>query len=185
MITGRLYINAFNRIRPYKIVQIAFSSTDVMLWFNKFRDHYNSFQVFDFGPPFTMSDFDCYNLTGISKSNFKHTTELLCTSNIKNSTNRSMRNAIGLFLTKLRIGVSNKVLTTMFQFSDRKAISRTLASVREAMVSNFVSQFLGFSHILSQQVIRNHSSSLTSQLLCEDPNTVVLIIDGTCLVTGR
>ena len=66
----------------------------------------------------------------------------------------------------------------MFQFSDSKAVLRTLASVHEAMMSNFVPQFLGFSYISDQQVIGNYSSPFNTQLLSEDQNTVILVIDG-------
>ena len=128
-----------------------------------------------------MSDIDCYNLTGLSKLNFEDLVKYLADSNIKHSFNRSLRNAVGLFLTKLRLGISNKVLTTIFQFSNPIAVSRTLTAIREAMVSNFVSYYLGFSHISRQAVIHNYSSPLATQLLTEQPNTAVLVIVGTYL----
>jgi hypothetical protein len=128
-----------------------------------------------------MPDTDCYNLTGISKSNFDHLIECLADSNIKHSFNRSIRNALGLFLTKLRLGISNKVLTTIFQFSNPKAVSRTLSTVRQAMLSEFVPRYLGFDNISRQDVINNYSSPLATKLLSEKPNTVVLVVDGTYL----
>ncbi len=100
---------------------------------------------------------------------------------MKDSSNRSIRNALGLFLTKLRLGVSNKVLTTMFQFSNPMAVSRTLATVRQAMLSNFVPRYLGFSSISRQEVINNHSSPLATRLLTDNQDTVVLVVDGTYL----
>jgi len=128
-----------------------------------------------------MSEDDCYNLTGISKSNFDHLIGLLVNSNIKNSFNRSIRNAVGLFLAKLRLGISNKVLTTIFQFSNPKAVSRTLSTVRQAMVSEFVPRYIGFNSITRQDVINNYSSPLATRLLSENPHALVLVIDGTYL----
>ncbi|CAF2730030.1 unnamed protein product [Rotaria sp. Silwood2] len=177
----RLRIDALNEIRPFKIAQTNFSSTDVITWFGKFRDYYNSTQHFDFDIPFIMSDFDCYNLTGISKLNFEHLIEFLTDSKIKHSSNRSLRNAVGLFLTKLRLGISNKVLTTIFQYSNAKAVSRTLVAVREVMISNFVPYYLGFNHISRQDVIYNHSSTLATRLLTHQPDTAILVVDGTYL----
>jgi hypothetical protein len=113
--------------------------------------------------------------------NFEHLIQLLTDSSIKHSSNRSFRNAVGLFLTKLRLGISNKVLTTVFQFANPQAVSRTLNAVRQAMLSNFVPRYLGFNHISRQDVIHNHSSPLATQLLTEQPNTAVLVIDGTYL----
>jgi hypothetical protein len=178
---GRLRPGAFDQVRPYKITNTSFSSTDVIIWFDLFRNHYNSFRYFDFDLPFTMSEVDCYNLTGISKLNFEHLIQLLGDSNINYSSNRSLRNAVGLFLTKLRLGVSNKVLTTIFQFSNSKAVSRTLTAVRQAMLLNFVPHYLGFDHVSRQDVINKHSSPLAQRLLSEKPDTVVLVIDGTYL----
>ena len=126
-----------------------------------------------------MSDEDCYNLTGISKSNFDHLVDMLANCNINNSSNRSIRNAIGLFLAKLRLGVSNKVLTTMFQYSNRKAVSRTLATVRQAMVSAFVPLYVGFNNITRYDVINRYSSPLATHLLSSNPQALVLVVDGT------
>ena len=178
---GRLRVDALYEIRPFKITQTDFSSTDVITWFSKFRDHYNFARYFDFDPPFLMTDVDCYNLTGISKSNFEYLIMFLANSNIKHSFNRSLRNAVGLFLTKLRLGISNKVLTTIFQFLNPKAVVRALTAVRQAMVTNFVPYYLGFSHISREAVIKEYSSPLATQLLTEQTNTAVLVIDGTYL----
>ena len=115
VLQGRLRPDAYNEIRPFQTTNTPFSSTDVIVWFDIFRNHYNSFRYFDFDLPFSMSDTDCYNLIALSKLNFDHLIQLLADSSIKNSSNRSFRNAVGLFLTKLRLGISNKVLTTIFQ----------------------------------------------------------------------
>ena len=76
-----------------------------------------------------MSDIDCYNLTGLSKLDFEDLIKYLADSNVRHSFNRPLRNTVGLFLKKLRLGISNKVLTTIFQFSNSKAVSRSLTAV--------------------------------------------------------
>ena len=176
---GRLRVDALGEVRSFKITQIDFSSTDVITWFSKFRDHYNVVRYFDFDPPFLMSHVNFYNLTGISKLNFEHLITFLANSNIKHSFNRSLRNAVGLFLTKLRLGISNKVLITIFQFSNPKAVARTLTAVLQAMVTNFVPYYLGFNHISRETVIKDYFSPLFTQLLTEQLNIAVLVIDGT------
>ena len=177
---GRLINDDLNQIRPREIIQISSSSSDILTWFDKFRNHYNSICYSDFDLPFAMSEFDCNNLTGITKLNFEHLIKLLVDSNIKHLSNRSLRNAIGL-LTKLRLGISNNVLTTIFQISNPKAVSRNITAVRQAMLTHFVLYYFGFNHISRQEVINNHSSPLVTQLLTGKPNTVVLVIDGTDL----
>ena len=125
-----------------------------------------------------MPDIDYYNITGISKLNFEHLTTFLSDSNIKHSFNRSLRNAVGLSLTKLRLRISNKILTNISQLSNHKAIARTLTAVGQAMVINFVLYYAVFSHISRETVIKEYSSSLATQLLTEQTNTAVLVIDG-------
>lgn len=181
ILDDRLKPDALNRIRPYQIVKSCFSSADVLTWFDKFRNQLNSMRFVNFDRPFAMSDVDCYNLTGITKSNFDHLMTTLINLNMRTSCNRSIRNAVGLFLTKLRLGISNKVLTTIFQFSNPKAVSRTLSAVREAMVSNFVPRYVGFNNITRQDIIDHHSSGLATRLLSADLNSVVLVVDGTYL----
>ncbi|CAF4394174.1 unnamed protein product, partial [Rotaria sordida] len=61
------------------------------------------------------------------------------------------------------------------------AVSRTLSTVREALSSEFVPQYLGFQSISRQDVINTYSPPLATRLLSEDMNTVVLVADGTYL----
>ncbi|CAF4172210.1 unnamed protein product, partial [Rotaria sordida] len=58
---------------------------------------------------------------------------------------------------------------------------RTLSTVREALSSEFIPQYLGFQSISRQDVINTYSSPLATRLLSEDMNTVVLVADGTYL----
>ena len=72
-------------------------------------------------------------------------------------------------------------MTSIFQFANPQAVSRTLSTARQAILSNFVPQYLGFNHISRRDVIHNHSSSLATRLLTDHPSTAVLVIDGTYL----
>ena len=100
MVDGRLINDDLTKIRPREIIQISFSSSDILTWFDKFRNRYNSIRYSDFDLPFAMSEFDCYNLTGITKLNFEHLIKLLVDSNIKHSSNRSLSEYSWTFLNK-------------------------------------------------------------------------------------
>ncbi|CAF3156578.1 unnamed protein product [Rotaria sp. Silwood2] len=158
VVDGRLINDDLHRIRPLQIIQTSFSSSDILTWFDEFRYHYNSIRYFNFASPFAMSESDCYNLTGITKLNFQHLIKFLVDSNIKHSSNRSFRNTVGLFLTKLTSGISSQLSTTIFQFSNPQAVSQTITTVRQAMLTHFEPYYLDFNHISSQEVINNHSS---------------------------
>ena len=67
----RLTHDALNETRPFQVTETMFSSSDVISWFSKLRNLYNSTEYFDFDSPFRMSNFDCYNLTGISKLRYE------------------------------------------------------------------------------------------------------------------
>ena len=123
VVDGRLINDDLNKIHPREIIQISFSTSDILTFFEEFRDHYNSIRYFDFDLPYAMSEFVCYNLTGITKLNFEHLIKLLVDSNIRHPSNCSLWNAVGFFLTKLRLGISSKVLTITFQFSNPQAVS--------------------------------------------------------------
>ena len=50
---------------------------------------------------------------------------------------RSKGVALAIFLIKMHLGISNKVLVSMFHFDSKRSISRMIHSVRKAMMSNF------------------------------------------------
>ncbi|CAF4079895.1 unnamed protein product [Rotaria sp. Silwood2] len=60
---------------------------------------------------------------------------------------RSKRAATALFCAKMRLGLSNSVLSTMFHIKDDKVVSRIIHQVTEALMKNFVPKHTGFRHI--------------------------------------
>ncbi|CAF1467974.1 unnamed protein product, partial [Didymodactylos carnosus] len=62
-------------------------------------------------------------------------------------------------------------------------MQKSLSSVRQALVcaNGFVEKHLGFHHITREDVVKNHTSPLTRQLVTDDPNAAILVLDGTYL----
>ncbi len=125
-----------------------------------------------------MSDDDCYNLTGI---HIKDLDDLVATcKSLKISKLRSPRAAIGLFLCKMRTGLSDNILATVFHIKSRRDVSRIVAQVRVAMMKDFVPYNLGFEHISRDEIIKNHTTLLARELLANGNSDVaILIMDGT------
>ena len=74
----------------------------------------------------------------------------------------------------------NRLLATLFQTSDKKIISRALESARTVLMSRFVPYHLGFSHITRRQIIDQHTSTISRQLMCDDEfDKVIIVADGT------
>lgn len=87
---------------------------------------------------------------------------------------------VGILLTKLRTGLLNFILNTLFGIDKSSCISKIVKSVREAMKIQFVQQYMGFDHIKRGEVIRNHITIFSGELLVSgDSNTAILLIDGT------
>ena len=106
--------------------------------------------------------------------------KLFLSSTMRNSCNRSIRTAIGIYLCKRRLGVSNRLLACMFQLPDKRTVSRIIDSARQAILKDFVPYNLGFEHITRRDVIDHYTTTIARELMCGDSfNTAIVVIDGT------
>jgi len=60
-------------------------------------------------------------------------------------------------------------------------VSETLTAVANALTTNFVPNFLGYSHISREDAIANHIPAFTSSVLETRPDELIGILDGTYL----
>ena len=105
---------------------------------------------------------------------------LSSSSNVKSSCHRSVRTAIGINLWKLRLGLSNSLLTIMFELPDKRVVSRIINSARQALLESFVPYNLGFNHITRQEIIDLNTTTIARELMCDGgEDTVVVVVDGT------
>lgn len=171
----------FDKIKPTSIRTQELTAADVDVLLNKSRDLLkNQKRLFNFDNPRDMSDDDYQLLTGLSIHDFNDFVDIISSSNIRHSSNRSIRTCAGLYLCKLRLGLSNRLLTYMFNLPDKRTVSRIINSARQAASSTFVSQNLGFSHITRDDVIDNHTSTFARQLISDgSDSTAIVVIDGT------
>lgn len=135
-----------------------------------------------FDNPFNYSDQDYYVLTGIDKSNF----EFLCRQvQMRNTNNRSISTAIGCLLMKLRLGLSDQILTTLCAFDDRRIVSSIVESARIALMQHFVPFHVGFKHINRQYIIEKHTRPLAKHLLTDGKDVAILIFDSTYIYVQK
>ena len=128
------------------------------------------------------TDKEYWALTGIRLEHF----DLLCQQvNMRNTENRSASMAIGCRLVKLRLGLSNTVLATLFSFSGKRTVGHVLESARVALMKNFVQYHLGFEHITPEAVIREHTRPLSKQLFPSGKDVVILAMNGTYLYVQK
>ena len=100
---------------------------------------------------------------------------------LRSSSIRSVRVALAVYLSKLRLGVSNVVLATMFRLSGKRAVSRIAQQVRQTLINNFISHYIGFKHISREEVLSHHQTAIANKLLTTQPDQVCVALDGTYL----
>ncbi|CAF0941463.1 unnamed protein product [Didymodactylos carnosus] len=161
---------------------ISFTSYDVNSWFLKYRSALELGKRINFDQPSSLTNIDYYNLTGLIKQQFnKLVLSISNSSLIHESINYSIRTAIDILLCKLRLGLSNHVLSSLFQLNDRKVVSHAIASATKALMANFVPNNVGFNHIDRDNIIKNHTTTIARELIGGGKDVAILLADGTYL----
>jgi hypothetical protein len=181
LVDRRLTTEAANAIRPASIRFEQLSSSDLQLLLNQSQIlHERSCKRLDFDDPRGLSNDEYRVLTSLSREDFDDLIKKVSHYGIGNSSNRSIRTAVGIFLCKLRLGILNRTLACLFQLSDKRLVCRIIESVHQAISQDFVPNNLGFKHITRRNVIDHHTTTIARQLLCGgDSDTAILVIDGT------
>ena len=164
MVDHRLKEDAIDNIAPFSIRNKQFNSTDVQLMINKSQMLFEQQKRFDFDNPISLSDDEYKILTGLTKVQFGDLAQYTLNSNIRNSSNRSIRTALAILSCKLRLGLSISMLTLLFQLPDKKTVSRSLKIVRTALMNEFVPSNLGFNHVTRQKSFINILQQLLNSL---------------------
>ncbi|CAG2231242.1 unnamed protein product [Mytilus edulis] len=157
-----------------------FNRTEITNLLKQIRDIAlkNSKKRIDFDSPTSLSESDIYNLTGLTKANFDDVCSKIQDSPMRDSHCRTIRQCIGIFLTKLKCGMSNRLLSTLFNLG-RDATRRAISSARKYLVETFVPENLGFEHISRNNVINNHTRPLAQSLFGDITKPAILVVDGT------
>lgn len=131
----------------------------------------------DFSTDSELADEDYVSLTGLNIEQFDD----LCSnvSSLRDTSVRSKRTALAIFLTKLRTGLSNRILKVLFGVNCRFSIQRAVNSARSALMTDFVPNNIGFDHITRDDVIQQHTRPLAKHLFSPDSHNVILVLDGT------
>lgn len=180
---GHLSDNVFNTKATEQISESRctsmFNHSDLMSLITEIRDiaiKGNEKRI-DFDNDKSLSDSDILTLTGISRRNLDD----LCLEvqgQLRESSTRSVRTCLGIFLTKLRTGMPNKMLSTLFNLG-RDSVRRAIASARKYLLQHFVPSHLGFQHISREEVISSHTRPLAQSLFGQGMHPAILVADGT------
>ena len=133
----------------------------------------------DFDHDKSMTDENYMVLTGLDRAQFDDLLTFVQESKTRSSKNRSKRTALGLLLVKLKTGLSNRMLSTLFGIHCRYAVQRSLNWCRSELMKHFVPQNLWFKHIKREDIIKNHTRPLAKQLFSNDRDSAIIVLDGT------
>ena len=98
---------------------------------------------------------------------------------MRNAHLRSVREASAIFLAKVRLGFSNQVLACLFRLTSKQSVSHICHQVRVALMQDFVPNHVGFQHVPRETILAQHQAAVTTELLTNGPDEIVLIADGT------
>ena len=139
----------------------------------------------DFDDTLMASD-QYFTLTGISKENFDDLCSRIPAASLKQSDLRSARQSIGCLLVKLRLGLSNQTLGTLFCLPNKRAVSRIVDSTRTALMEHFVPNYLGFGHLSRRDLIDTHTRPLVKRLFAQPgEDKAIIILDGKYLYVQK
>ena len=173
-------MEAVDTLAPSLIEYKKFTSNDIQLLINKWQIIFEKQKRLDFENSISLSDDEYKTLTSLSKVQFDDLISRIVTSNIRNTSNRSIRTAVAIMLCKLRLGLSNSILAILFQLPNKRAISRAIESARAALMQNFVPDNLGFNHVTRREIIDEHTSAISRELMCDaESDRAILVADGT------
>ena len=100
---------------------------------------------------------------------------------MRNSQTRSIRVAVALFLAKMRLSLSNRVLAVLFDFKSKRVVSHIISQVRVALMKDFVPYHLGLHHIDRVTAIKQHQTAIATILHTTKPQQLCVVADSTYL----
>ncbi|XP_061191748.1 uncharacterized protein LOC133199988 [Saccostrea echinata] len=160
--------------------------TTILSLLQQMRDlcHKQEKSYLDFDEAKTLTDTDYSSLLGLSKENF-HTICDSVKTEVKPTPSRSLKKSVAIFLCKLKTGLSNQILSTLFQTS-KSSLRRVISAVRKAMMISFVPHSLGFEHVTREEVINDHTRQLAQTLFGNiEKKQAILVLDGTYIYTAK
>ena len=134
-----------------------------------------------------QSDFDDESFTclfGIDKQNFNSLMPYI--ADMRTSKNRTDRNAMAMFLLKLRQNISLEAIGCLFG-TNRFVVQRAVDHVLECLVKSFVPKHLGYGHVKREDYIGNYTTEIAKALTgANNENAVVpTVLDGTYFYTQK
>ena len=122
----------------------------------------------------SIIDSDLYSLTGLHKVQFFDLLSKL--KSLRTSKNRSISEALAVFLMKMRTNLSHNTLATLLAVKNSQLIGHYCDEVESAFVKDIIPNYIGCKHISRDNLLLKQSVIAKSLF---DESELILIADGT------
>ncbi|OXA45584.1 hypothetical protein Fcan01_19479 [Folsomia candida] len=158
------------------------SGPDITKWIAQLLKHIdNKVTILDFGKNSHIKPEDYHLLLGVTRDQFLELLEI-CRHHIHSSSNRSVENALALFLLKMRLDLPQKVLALLFGIDGQQRVSETITRVAEVLDREFVPYNLGCGEMhLNREMAESHDSEFYHRILDTPPKSLHVTCDATYL----
>ena len=138
----------------------------------------------DFTEAGSLQDVDFERLLGMNIEQFSDLFTYV-KNKLNTSCNRKPKNALAMFLMKLKLDLSQEFLGFFFEIHSQPRVSDTLKAVASALMESFVPQFLGVNHLIRNEYSLNHKSQFVHRRFEIEGNNIAAIIDGTYVYINK
>ena len=128
--------------------------------------------TFNFEKVAEMQNVICHYWTGLTIASFLNLFSILPALTFKRP-----KNALAIYLAKLRTGESDRRLATLFAVS-RPTLTTILNKIRECLTQYLVPNYIGLNHMTHMDIV-NRNLSIPNALFSNENRPAIAIFDGT------
>ena len=99
-------------------------------------------------------------------------------ADLRKSTNRTTRDALAMYLIKLRLNLPQNVIRILFGVPTQSKVSEAITAVSESLLRRFTPNFLGYKHLTDMQ-LQTHQSEFLRTIFGLSSTANITVADGT------
>ena len=131
----------------------------------------------------SLNDSEVKTLFGLNREQF-NSLHIYIATDLRSSCNRTIRDALAIYLMKLRLNLSQEAIGILFGIQNQSRISDTISTVSNSIYEKFTPKYLGCTHLTPFQV-RSHQSQFLNKIFDLSENSNIVVADGTYIYVHR
>ncbi|CAF4885433.1 unnamed protein product [Rotaria socialis] len=179
VVKKQLTVESFDKICISKADCWTLDSFGLQVLLKDIRSTLLQQNSFNFDDPTSLNEEAYKTIVGLTKDQFN---DLIGTVYaMRNSHTRSIRTAVAIFLAKMHLSLSNRLLAILFHIDNKRNVSHIISQVRIALMKDFVPAHLGLHHIDRVTAINQHQTAIATILHTTKPQQLCVVADSTYL----